>query len=328
MWGKPIFRQCAFLLMMALCCASCAWQKTHRTPYVMTSPDFNADSAYTNIAKQLDFGYRIPGTSAHQRCADFLCASLRKYGAEVMTQTADVVHYTGDTLTLTNIMATYNPTARERILLAAHWDTRPFADEDIDSQRQQLPIDGADDGASGVAIVLEVARLSQLHPIDIGVDIVLFDLEDWGEPSFATTYVAGDWWCVGSRHWATWAKQNNYRANYGILLDMVGATGATFYKEGHSMMYAPRQTRQVWKTAKQLGYDSLFVNKSGAYITDDHIAINEIADIPCVNIINHSPTTSQTFPDHWHTAKDNIDIIDRQTLKAVGQVVLELLYTH
>jgi hypothetical protein len=176
-------------------------------------------------------------------------------------------------------------------------------------------------------VLLEIARQLQQKPLDVGVDIIFFDLEDWGEPSFGQQ-VTGDWWCMGSRYWAEQPHVEHYRAEYGILLDMVGSAGATFLKEGYSLQYAPAIVERVWSTARKLGYGSYFPQQQGGYITDDHLPVNELERAPSINIINLKRDSRTGFGPHWHTLKDDMRNIDRNTLKAVGQTVLELLYTE
>jgi len=297
-------------------------------PYLQISPDFNADSAYSFVEKQLAFGPRVPGTTAHQACGDYLAAKLTEFGAQVTEQKADITHYDGKNLTLRNIIGSYYPEKEKRILLFAHWDTRPFADEESDVGRQQQPIAGADDGASGVGTLLEIARNLQQYPVEVGVDIIFFDLEDWGQPSFDTDWVQGEWWCLGSRYWSEQPHVENYKADYGILLDMVGAANATFLKEGYSMKYAPNILDKVWSTAAKLGYGNYFLPQNGGYITDDHLSVNQHQRAPSINIINLKTDTHTGFASHWHTHRDDMRNIDRSSLKAAGQTVMEVIYTE
>lgn len=316
-----------FVFTMGAC--SSAQSKKNSVPqiaYARISPDFSADSAYAFVEKQTGFGARVPNTAAHVACGDYLADKLRSFGADVMEQHADITHYTGENIRIRNIIGTYFPEKEKRILLFAHWDSRPFADEEKDAQKQQQPILGADDGASGVGVLLEIARQLQKQPTDAGVDIVFFDLEDWGQP-ISAPYVAGDWWCVGSRYWAENPHTPDYKAHFGILLDMVGAGGATFRKEGHSLQYAPDVVQRIWNTAAQLGYGNYFVTQKGSYITDDHLPVNELGRARSANIINLKTNTPTGFAPHWHTLADDMRNIDRNTLKAVGQTVLEVVYT-
>lgn len=317
-------------VMFSISCNSCQSSKytVVTEPYLQISPDFNADSAYSFVEKQLAFGSRVPGTTAHQACGDYLAAKLIEFGAQVTEQKADITHYDGKNLTLRNIIGSYYPEKEKRILLFAHWDTRPFADEESDAGRQQQPIAGADDGASGVGTLLEIARNLQQYPVEVGVDIIFFDLEDWGQPSFDTDWVQGEWWCLGSRYWSEQPHVENYKADYGILLDMVGAANATFLKEGYSMKYAPNILDKVWSTAAKLGHGNYFLPQNGGYITDDHLSVNQHQRAPSINIINLKTDTHTGFASHWHTHRDDMRNIDRGSLKAAGQTVMEVIYTE
>lgn len=297
-------------------------------PYSRVSPDFSADSAYAFIQTQVDFGARVPGTAAHEACGDYLSSKLKRYGATVVEQHADITHYNGKNLPIRNIIGSWHPEREKRILLFAHWDSRPFADEETDDLRQQQPIAGADDGGSGVGVLLEIARQLHQQPTEVGIDIIFFDLEDWGQPSFENNLVQGDWWCMGSRYWSEQPHVENYRAAYGILLDMVGGSNATFLKEGYSMQYASGVLEKIWSIAARLGYGNFFIPQSGGYITDDHVAVNERQRAPSVNVINLKRDTNTGFASHWHTLSDDMRNIDRNTLKAVGQTVMEVIYTE
>ena len=211
-------------------------------------------------------------------------------------------------------------------MLCAHWDTRPFADQD--SLRSNEPIDGANDGGSGVGVLLEIARLLKSTPPNIGVDIILFDTEDQGRPEYDTRPGEEHTYCLGSRYWGNNPHEDGYAPAYGILLDMVGAKNATFAMEGVSMMNAGVQTQKVWDTANQLGYGKHFIYKKTRPITDDHTYINLLTDIPTMDIIQYESTTTTNFGEFWHTHLDSLPIIDKSTLKAVGQTVVQVIYNE
>jgi len=295
---------------------------------VSTIPEFNADSAYAYVAKQVDFGPRVPNTEAHRACGDYLINELKRFGAEMHIQEMTLTAYNGDKLQSRNIIGSYNKENDKRVLLFAHWDTRPYADWEEDSSKHYTPIDGADDGASGVGVLLEMARQFQAKTPDIGIDIIFFDGEDYGPPVFLSNHPPGEWWALGSQFWARNPHTPNYRAEYGILLDMVGSKNATFFKESISMRYAPRIVEKVWSKARDLGYGKFFINANGSAITDDHLYVITGRGIPCIDIINLVPENSSGFGSYWHTLDDNMENIDRETLKAVGQTVLEVIYKN
>ncbi|RMF25704.1 MAG: M28 family peptidase [Bacteroidetes bacterium] len=307
---------------------SCTQRESRPAPQAEESvpsvPSFQRDSAYAFLKAQVDFGPRVPNTEAHERCRAWLVEQFRRFGATVREQAFEVKAFTGEVLRATNIIAEFNPEAGKRLLLCAHWDSRPFADSPLSPETKDQPVLGADDGASGVAVLLEVARQLQRQPPPIGVDIVLFDVEDYGEnqPDKNTT----NSWCLGSQHWARHPHRSPYRPKFGILLDMVGAHNARFTKEQTSMRYAPQVMNKVWTLAQKLGYGTFFVNDNTPALTDDHYFINLIARIPTIDIINRAGNTPTGFAPHWHTPDDNLDVISKRTLKAVGQTVLEVVY--
>ncbi|MBY0433757.1 MAG: M28 family peptidase, partial [Cyclobacteriaceae bacterium] len=241
-------------------------------PRAVRVPVFNGDSAYFFTERQVGFGPRIPNTPAHRMAGDFFIEKLKSYGATVSVQEFEATTFDGQKLFLRNIIGSYYPEKQKRILLAAHWDTRPFADKD--KQKPDAKFDGANDGASGVAVLLEVARaLRKDSLLNVGIDIILFDGEDWGEKENSSGRVAppnekGSWWCLGSQYWAKQKHKANYSAYYGILVDMVGAKGSRFFKEGSSMDYAPAIVDKVWSTAARLGYSSVFVSQKEGNILD------------------------------------------------------------
>ena len=292
-------------------------------------PAFNADSAYHFIEVQVDNGPRVPNTRPHIETGDFIIARLQAYGFEVQTQPFQAVTFDSQELYLRNIIGSFNSTATKRILLAAHWDTRPYADKDENDADK--PIDGANDGASGVGVLLEIARSinsSESKP-QVGLDLIFFDGEDWGElnsgPRQRLPEDLNSWWCLGSQYWSKNKHITGYSAYYGILLDMVGGKNAQFPIEGYSDQYAGKVTRKVWDWANTLGYGDKFVYDVKAAITDDHKFVNEIGKIPMMNIV-HYESGPGYFGDFHHTHKDNIELIDKNTLNAVGSTVLHVIY--
>jgi glutaminyl-peptide cyclotransferase len=291
---------------------------------VFAAPMLNADSAYAFVKQQVDFGPRVPGTKAHAACAQWLEHKLRSYIPDVMVQKGIVTTYDNKKFDLKNIIASYNPGNKHRILLCAHWDTRPFADRDEGANKNKV-LDGANDGGSGVGVLLEIARQLSITKPDVGVDIILFDLEDYGEPDQDNIPEKKDTWCLGSQYWVKHPHQNGYYAKFGILLDMVGAKGAVFPREGASMHYASALVDRVWNTASSLGYGSYFINAQTGTIVDDHLYINEYASIPTINIIHYNALESDFF-DHHHRVTDNMEQIDPKVLGMVGQTVLQVVF--
>ena len=297
-------------------------------------PAFNADSAYAFTQSQCDFGPRPMNTDAHDRCAAWIIAKFKQYGCSVESQKADLKGYDGTLLRSCNIIASTHPEATTRILICAHWDSRPWADNDPDSTKWHTPILAANDGASGVAVMIELARLLHSNPMphpeggQIGIDFVCFDAEDWGTPQWADTNDDPDSWALGAQHWAKNLPQG-YEARYGILLDMVGGQGARFYQEGMSQQYAPEIVKKVWRAARQAGYGSFFPKQDGGMVTDDHVPVNNIAKIPTIDIIPYYPQYDRSsFGPTWHTVADDMNHIDRNTLKAVGQTLVQVLWTE
>lgn len=318
-----------WLIALLVFAWACSGEKTTETvvPEVVTKPypAFNADSAYAFVQKQVDFGPRVPGTKGHADTKDWMIAKLESYGWTVQTQDFQAKTYDGLTWNLTNVIASYNPQATKRILLAAHWDTRRIADKD--TERIKEPIDGANDGASGVGVVMEIARViasQELKP-EVGIDIILFDGEDDGEPENASvTNNSQVWWCHGSQYWSKNKHIPNYSAFYGILVDLVGGKNARFYREGYSRKYASGIVSKVWGNAAQLGHSGTFIQQDSPEILDDHVFVNEWAGIPMIDIIEFSPEFG--FGHYHHTHQDNMDLIDARTLKAVGETVIYTVY--
>lgn len=302
-------------------------EKPQRTVAV---PAFNADSAFQFVRQQVEFGPRVPNTETHRKAAGYLISRLKNSGASVIEQNFEATSYDNQKLKLKNIIASFAPEKQKRLLLAAHWDTRPFADKD--EEKKDAPFDGANDGASGVGILLEIARQLQSAPNapDVGVDIILFDGEDWGEKDhdqkeYDLPEGLLSWWCLGSQYWARHKHKANYSANYAILLDMVGAKRAHFYREGLSLEFAPRVVEKVWNTAERIGYSDFFVKQNVGEITDDHQFMNRIAKIPTVDIVDYRPGVG-FFGDYHHSTKDNLELISKETLKAVGQTLMTIIY--
>ena len=295
-------------------------------------PSFNADSAYAFTKAQCDFGSRDMNSRGHDLCGEWIVSKFKEYGCKMTTQTATLAGYDGTKLRSRNIMASINPEATTRILLCAHWDSRPWADNDPDSANWRKPILAANDAASGVAVMLELARIigkskdEKAFNKQLGIDFVCFDAEDWGTPQWADVADNADSWALGAQYWSKNLPQG-YEARYGILLDMVGGVGAKFYREGMSMQYAPEIVKKVWRAAREVGFGSYFPKEDGGVITDDHVPVNQFAKIPTIDIIPYYPDCQQSsFGPTWHTLADNMENIDKNTLKAVGQTLVQVIY--
>ncbi len=313
------------LLLAFLLCA-CTSKTNNDTPSNETEkiirPVFDEDTAFAYIEKQVSFGPRVPNTIAHEKCADFLIEELTRWTDTVYVQAFEATAYNGQKLKSKNIIGVFNKEQNNRILLAAHWDSRPYADNDADIANSRKPIDGANDGGSGVGVLLEIARqLHQQRP-NVGIDIVFFDAEDYGEPQDERHLYEGENWCLGSQYWAKNPHLRYYKAKYGILLDMVGGKSAVFCKEGTSKYFASNIQDKIWNNAHKLGYAERFSNNVSNAITDDHLYVNSILSIPMIDIIEMPAYSSTGFNATWHTMNDNIDNIDKNTLKIVGEVVL------
>ena len=303
-------------------------QAAEEKPYESPAPEFSADSAFSYVAAQCAFGPRTMNSEGHDACGDYLAAKFESFGASVQNQYADLALYDGTPIKVRNIIASYNQDSPRRILICAHWDTRPWADHDRNEANHKTPIDGANDGASGVGEMLEIARQIQQKTPAVGVDLICFDAEDSGVAEWDTYDGSSDeTWCIGSRYWATQARSQGYSARFGILLDMVGGINTLFHYEGFSMDYAPQIVDKVWAAAHRIGMGEYFLTQPGGYITDDHRPVNEIARIPCIDIIG-GDRIDRGFCSTWHTMNDNIKHIDKSLLKAAGQTVLEVIYTE
>lgn len=280
--------------------------------------NFDADSAYAYLASQVAFGPRVPNTGAHKATGDWLVSELKRHGARVIEQNASLKAFDGTVLNARNIFGRINPDSKERILLLAHWDSRPWADQDPDPAKRKMPVEGANDGASGVAILLEIARQLSLNPVNKGVDILFVDAEDWG------TEGDDDSWALGTRYFVENPPLKGYSPEFAVLLDMVGGEGAIFCREYFSERSAPRIAEEIWQTAHQLGYEKMFLNRMGSAVMDDHVQLIR-AGIPAIDIIEYHPDGDSGFNPRWHTTSDNLEGISKTTLNAVGSSLLQFL---
>ena len=288
---------------------------------------FSADSAYRFVKDQCDFGPRTPGSKAWKQCGDYIAGKFESYGLKVVYQRTSIQAWDGTTLPCRNIIAAYKPAVPERVIGCAHYDSRPWADNDENPDNHRTPVMAANDGASGIAVMMEIARNIHTLAPKVGVDFICFDVEDYGAPDWAPDEVQqmGDTWCLGSKYWSGNPHVEGYAARYGILLDMVGGRGSTFAHEGFSLKYAQSIVVRTWEAARYAGAEAYFPQKPGGYITDDHVPMNEIAMIPTIDIIPYDEDGDNSFGPHWHTTHDIVENIDPQVLRAVGQTVMQLL---
>lgn len=288
---------------------------------------FCGDSAFHFVEQQCLFGPRTLGSSAHEKCGEWLMKEFQRLGCTIEKQTATFTRYDGKNFDGFNIIASTMPDCPNRILICSHWDSRPWADADPDERNHKTPIDGANDGASGVGVMLELARQLQQSPIQIGIDFICFDAEDMGTPQWEEKDEDDEkTWCLGAQYWA--ANRTKQGHCFGILLDMVGGNNPQFYQEGFSKRYAPETVTKVWYAAHTMGYSDYFPLTDGGMITDDHLPLNRVANLPCIDIIPYYPLAENAFGSTWHTLQDNIQNINRATLEAVGQTLLFTLYSE
>lgn len=283
-------------------------------------PLFDSSNAYNYVIKQLSFGSRNPNSKGHNEAKLFLLKELNLYADEVIEQNFNYPGY-DEKLSLTNIIARFNPTDKNRIFFCAHWDSRPRADKETDSSLINKPIPGANDGASGVAILLELARILKENPVSYGIDLILFDGEDYGKENDIQNF------CIGAKYFSI-HPPNNFNPYFGILLDLVGDKEAVFYKEGTSINYAEDIVNIVWKIAQQIGAYR-FNDKVKGHIYDDHVPLNQ-AGFKTINIIDQELVgwdMNNPRRQYWHTHKDDISNISELTLGDVGKVLVYLVYS-
>lgn len=282
---------------------------------MLVIPRFDGNRAFEYLKVQTEFGPRVPNTEAHRRCAAFLENELRTFADTVLVQPFAHKGYDGSNLYLVNIIASWNLHASRRILLCAHWDSRPWADQDPNPANRTKPVPGANDGASGVAVLLEIAHHLKSQPPSIGVDIVLFDGEDYGRASDLDNFL------LGSKYFAR-RRPSYINPEFGILLDMVGDAQLEIPKERNSVELAPDIVQLVWSIARDIGMTA-FVNAVGDDVYDDHLPLNQ-AGIKTINIIDFA------YPDgshrYWHTLEDTPDKCSPESLEEVGSVLLHMLY--
>lgn len=311
------------IFLMSVFIISCSEEKERVVAPIYTinynaeTPKFIAQNAFDEIKAQVEFGPRNPNSEGHKNALQYLQSKLSEYADEVVIQSFEYSGYDDVRLSLSNIIAKFNPLSENRILLCAHWDTRPWADADPDPERRDLPISGANDGASGVGVLLEIARILSQHKLEYGIDIVLFDGEDYGKENDLLNF------CLGSKYFAVASKSDPH---FAILLDLVGDKNAIFPKETYSIQYASEIVELIWDTAKNVNA-SKFINTTGSPIYDDHIPLNS-SGIKTINIIDNDyvgqKASNRKF---WHTHEDTIDKIGIETLQQVGNVIVKLIFS-
>ena len=288
-------------------------------------PTFNTQSAYEILDSLLQLGARVPGTPAHFQARELIVHHLQQLADRVTVQSDRVRRFDGHEIPVYNIVAEFTGHNPKTILLMTHWDSRFVAD--YDSVQRELPILGADDGGSGTAILLTLAQVFAEHPPPISIRMIFFDAEDQGAPPWITNPPAHSY-CLGAQVWSARHRPDQYVADYGILLDMVGGQDARFLQEGWSQQFAGRYVSKLWTLAQSLGFSPPFIALPTDPITDDHYYVNTQAGIPTLNIINYDHRRPKRFPWYWHTHADNIEIIDTTTLGCVGTLLLHLIYRH
>lgn len=321
-------------LPLLVACGGGSKPVAEQTDTAASSPEFCEDSAYAYVAAQCSYGPRTMNSAAHDSCGNWIAQKFASYGAKIYDQYAPGRLWDGTAINMRNIIASFNPDAETRIFISGHWDSRPWADNDDDEANHNTAIDGANDGGSGIGVMIEIARqlytdmqqngdsaLLKLNP-GLGIDFICWDAEDSGSHGEGTSGT----WCLGSQYWSGTHHVEGYKARYGINLDMVGNDKTVFRKEGVSMYYAPTVVDRIWSTARRLGYSNYFTNDACGEMIDDHVQVNR-SGIPCVDIIGID-AEQEGFPRTWHTIDDNLSHISKQTLKAVGQTMMEVIWTE
>lgn len=283
----------------------------------VNAPVFNTDSAYALLKRQVAFGPRVPGTAGHAAQLAWMQTYLKARADTVITQNIQHTGDHGQSIPMANVFARFNPNATQRILLITHWDTRPTANMDLNTANRSKPIDGANDGASGVAVLMMLADMFKKQPPPIGVDLLFTDGEDWEQ---------GDMY-IGAKYFSA-NLIAGYKPLYGVLIDMIGDQNPVFPIEGNSQQYGPEVVDRVWRVAEQLGLSTTFPRRIGSTVGDDHDAINA-AGIHTIDIIDgeYGAPVSGTFGQYWHTLGDTVEHTSPKGLEAVGRVLAYLAYS-
>ena len=272
--------------------------------------EFDGARGLGYVERQLAFGPRIPNTAGHRDAGDWLAAELALRADTVIVQAWTHITARGDTLALRNFFARFRPEATERVLFLAHWDTRPRADRSANLAAQRQPVPGANDGASGVAVLLGIADALKARAPAVGVDLLFVDGEDWGDFSDSTEAL------IGSRYFAAHLPPG-YQPLYGVLFDMVGDKDLQLHWEGYSQSFAPEVVQRVWAFAERLGYDRVFQPGVRHTLVDDHVPLQE-AGLRVIDVVDFD------YP-YWHTTEDTFDKVSAASLKIVGDVAIALV---
>jgi uncharacterized protein YceK len=342
-FGRHLTIKTAMFMAVALLLSGCGNSNKQtdqaqgtKKDVTVNAPPFSSDSAYAYTQTQCDFGPRDMNSKAHDECGKWLIEKIKTLADTVYVQNFEITAFDGKVLKCTNIIASFNPKATTRILLTSHWDSRPWADQDnVDRDK---PIISASDGASGCGTLMEVARAIKSNPAKtVGVDIFFNDAEDYGYTGTLAGLVTvknpaadnEDTYCIGAQYWSKTPHVPGYKADFGILLDMAAGHGAVFTRDGTSAFSAGWVQDMVWTNAQQIGFSNYFSNQNTAALTDDHYYINKIAKIPTIDIIAYDGASpSHLFPVYWHTHSDNMSVIDKSTLEAVGKTLLYTIYKY
>ncbi len=274
-------------------------------------PDFDGEAALGYVRQQLAFGPRIPGSEGHRRMGEWLIAEMGQRADTVIEQRWTHVTAAGDSLPMLNVLARFRPEATQRVLYLAHWDTRPISEKAAPG-RQDEPVPGANDGASGVALLMGVADQLRRVPPNVGVDLLFVDGEDYGDFGPPLQDVL-----IGSTYFARNLPEGDYRPLLGVVWDMIGDRDLRIYQEEYSLRAAPEVVDRVWRTAQDLGYGDVFIEQNIGAITDDHVPLQEVG-LRVIDVIDLE------YPWH-HTPDDTIDKVSAESLQIVGEVAMAVL---
>ncbi len=316
-------RKLIFNIIFVLLISSCTIPFASNRYNYRVASEFNVDSAYRILKDFVAIGPRVPNTRRHDSARNFIVSYLRSLGYEPNLQRFVVRRFDSVPLHLTNIIVISNPRASRHVLLFTHWDSRFIADKDSDYLTHPQPVLGANDGGSGTAVLLEIARILRHKPLkNYSIDFAFFDGEDQG-PVGQTTTKSLKYWALGSRYWAK-HKPQSYSPMFGIGVDMVGYKHAKFEIEGCSAFYNGYVVKRLWKIAAALGYDTLFINHPSLERFNSHIVLSQKANIRSVMVMENIP--GRIYGPYWHTSRDSLNIISKKTLKAVGQTLITAIY--